>query len=166
MRIFLKFGVSIVLIVCWVSLAHGQAMDGATSSSKLVSFCASARETDTDMNITIREDGSISGEFFMSECGSGPLFGYAQISAEEREGSGEVWWGKLFIYTDILGGCSIPGAFYSVDVPDLLYRWQAGGGGAGGAALAEEDGGPSVKAAAVEPYRSGAGILELLECGP
>ena len=106
-------------------------------SPVLVDFCAFSKETDTDMNITIREDGSISGEFFMSECGSGPLFGYAQISTDTTGN----WGGKLFIYTDILGGCTEPGAFYSVDVPDLIYRWHAG------------------------ELKSGAGLLELLECG-
>lgn len=128
-------------------------MDVSSSSPELVTFCASARETDTDMNITIREDGSISGEFFMSECGSGPLFGYAQINIDSPGSSpgssGGAWWGKLFIYTDILGGCLVPGAFYSVDVPDLLYRWHAGPGSLEQAGSLE---------------MSGAGILELLEC--
>jgi hypothetical protein len=150
-RIFRKFLFSTILILA-LSLASYLHAEGADSSlsPEFVSFCASAPDTDTDMNITIREDGSISGEFFMSECGSGPIFGYAQINIDPDDG----WRGKLFIYTDILGGCSIPGAFYSVDVPDLLYRWHAGPD----SGLIDEVSDNN------DPYRSGAGILELLEC--
>ncbi|MBE9531421.1 MAG: hypothetical protein IME98_01280 [Proteobacteria bacterium] len=136
MKILLKFVVVLFLLLqtAGFALAVGQV---EPVSPVLVDFCAFSKETDTDMNITIREDGAISGEFFMTDCGSGPLFGYAQIDTDS-EGA---WNGRLFIYTDILGGCLEAGAFYSVDVPDLLYRWQAGAD------------------------KNGAGLLELLECG-
>ena len=139
MRIIYKFIIVLVILSHSAGLvfAAGQDSQLEPSSPVLVDFCVFSKETDTDMNITIREDGAISGEFFMTECGSGPLFGYAQINTDIKGN----WGGRLFIYTDILGGCLEPGAFYSVDVPDLIYRWHAG------------------------PEKSGAGLLELLECG-